>query len=100
MSTKVRTNHRLEVTGEQLAFLKKAVKAQADQIEALTEWPAIIPYSKEYVVQAHAEILTKIDDLSNPVEVKTRTRTPKNTGAVAGAVAGKVSQAQPNGARV
>lgn len=84
MTTKVRTNTRLEVTSEQSAFIKKAVKAQLDSLEALTEWPAIIPYSKEYVVGQHTQILANLDDLSKPVEVKTRApRAAKVAGATA-----------------
>jgi hypothetical protein len=82
-STKTRSNNRLDLTSEEAAFIKKAIKTQSEQLEALTEWPAIIPYSKEYVIAAHATILTKIDDLSKPVAVKTRVRAPKDGTTVA-----------------
>lgn len=80
--TKVRAVNRLELTGEEVAFVKKAVKAQAESLEALTEWPDILPYTQSQVVKSHSDLLVKLDDLSKPVAVKTRAPRAKSVASV------------------
>jgi hypothetical protein len=85
--TRVRASGKLDVTREEQAFIKRAVEAQVAQLEATTDWPAILPYTKEDVVESHKNILTKLSDLSAPVEVKPRApRGSKTQGAVAATV--------------
>lgn len=54
---------RLDLTREQALFVQKAVESQLEQLKGTDDWPAIIPYSKEYVVDSHQGILDVVKNV-------------------------------------
>jgi len=55
-----RRSNRVELTEHEARFVMKAVEAQIETLEAQADWPAIIPFSKQSVIDSHQAVIEKI----------------------------------------
>jgi len=55
-----RRSNRIELTEHEARFVMKALESQIETLEAQADWPAIIPFSKQSVIESHQAVVEKI----------------------------------------
>ena len=94
MSTEkaTRRSNRIELTEHEARFVTKAIEAQVEALEAQADWPAIIPFSKQSVVDSHLAVIEKIKQTAHFTEAAPVTpRAPRQKKQANGASAGAAS---------